>query len=480
LNASIKNTLLAGCIAGILFTPCSPSPVIAENGLSFADAWRRVQVENDAIHASRAEVEHAEHKQGAAKSLYLPEVGISASYVYLDKQVELSPDDIFDSMPAGEQMQTALGMIGGGMGFSPAQLNKGLTSTIAERDNLTGSLTATWPIYTGGRITAAQNIATGQLDEAQYSHKLQLIGQFEYLVRYYFGAVLAQQVYTTRLSVEEGLKKHRDHAILLEQQGQIARVERMQSEASLDKAVVERKKAGRDLEITRVALSRMLKSKELIIPSDELFFYEDLPPLESFIEKTMNNYPALGMLDAKKEQASGVVDIEKGKYLPTVALFGNVNLYEEDDLLNKLIPDWFLGVGVSVPLVDRSGRAEQLSAAKSTLKRLDHLELQARSDLSVLVEQSYRQAQQALEEYHGLGSSLQLAEETVNLRGKAFSQGLSTSLDVVDAQLFLAGVKTQRAVAQYNYILSLAQVLAVGCDQESFMQYQNSSANERN
>ncbi|WP_200802350.1 TolC family protein [Desulfopila aestuarii] len=449
--------------------------------MSFADAWKRVQVENDALLASRAEVEHAEHKQSAAKSLYLPEVGLSASYIYLDDDVKISPDDIFDSMPAGDKVKSMFDMIGGGMGLSPAQLNKGLTSTIAERDNLTSSLTATWPIYTGGRITAAQDIAAGQVDEAQYGHKLQLISQFEHLVRYYFGAVLAKQVYTTRLSVEEGLKKHRDHAVLLEQQGQIARVERMQSEASLDKAVVERKKAGRDLEIARVALSRMLKSQELIVPADDLFLYEDLPPLEVFIKKTMNNYPALGMLDAKKEQASGVVDIEKGKYLPTVALFGNVNLYEEDDLLNKaLMPDWFLGVGVSLPLVDRSGRAEQLSAAKSTVKRIDHLELQARSDLSVLVEQAYRQAQQALEEYHGLGSSVKLAEETVNLRGKAFSQGLSTSLDVVDAQLFLAGVKSQRAVAQYNYIVSLAQVLAVGCDQESFLQYQNSSTHERN
>ena len=60
-----------------------------------------------------------------------------------------------------------------------------------------------------------------------------------------------------------------------------------------------------------------------------------------------------------------MVDIEKGQEFPTVALFGTVNLYEEDDLLNKLIPDWFLGVGVSVPLVDRSGRAEQLRAARN-------------------------------------------------------------------------------------------------------------------
>jgi len=137
----------------------------------------------------------------------------------------------------------------------------------------------------------------------------------------------------------------------------------------------------------------MLKSPDIIVPTDTLFVSDRLPSVDTFIATTMNNYPGLGVLDSKKEQASGVVDIEKGKYLPTVALFGNVNIYEEDDLLNKLLPDWFIGVGVNFPLMDRTGRTEQVSAAKSTLKRLEHLQLQARSDLSVLVEQTYLQVE---------------------------------------------------------------------------------------
>lgn len=466
-------TLAVCCLCYVPIAAAMEVP--AEETMTFAEAWQQLQTVNDALHASEAEVEHASHQQKAAKSLYLPEVGLSASYIYLDDKVELSPEDILDSMEAGDQLKPLIGMLGGSFGLTPAQLNSGLTSTITQRDNVNSSLSATWPIYTGGRITAAQNIAAGQVGEAQYKHKLVLIERFEHLVRYYFGAVLARQVYATRLSVETGLAKHRDHAVLLEKQGQVARVERMQSEASYDKAVVERKKAGRDLEIARVALSRLLKSNELIVPADSLFLSEKLPPVEKFIEATLRDYPALGVLDAKKEQASGLVDIEKGKYFPTVALFGNVNLHEEDELMNELMPDWFMGVGVSVPLIDRSGRSGHYNAAKSTVRRLDYLELQARSDLSVLVEKTYRQAEQALEEYNGLGSSLKLAEETVNLRGKAFSQGLSTSLDVVDAEMFLAGVKTQRAVAQYNYIVSLAQILAVSCDQESFFQYQNSN-----
>lgn len=443
--------------------------------MTFSEAWQRVKNENDGLHAARTEIEHARHKQQAAKSLYLPEVGLSASYIHLDDAVELSPDDILDSMPAGEHLRPVIGSLAGAFRLSPDQLNSGLTSTITDQDHVSSMLTATWPVYTGGRITAAQQIASGQTDEAEFTFRQQLIGQFDSLVRYYFSAVLARQIHHTRLSVEEGLARHRDHAVLLEQQGQIAKVERMQAEAALDKAKVERRKAERDLDIARLALSRLLKSRETILPADTLFLTDTLPPMDAFLQKTLRDYPALGALDAKKKQATGLVDVEKGKFLPTVALQGNVNLYEEDELLNSLIPDWFVGIGVSVPLIDRSGRLEQYNAAKSTVRRLDFLQLQARSDLTVLVEKTYRQAEQALEEYHGLESSLRLAEETVKLRRTAFSQGLSTSLDVVDAELFLAGVKTQQAVAEYTAIVSLAQLLAASSDQESFTHYQNST-----
>ena len=444
-----------------------------EDSLSLAQAWNMLEVENDALKAARAKVQQAEHKQDGVKALHLPSVSLSANYLYLDNDVQLSPQDLFESMEAGEQAAQLASDLAASYGLSPAQLNAGLTSTIAERSNLHSSLTATWPVFTGGRISAAQDIAAASLDESRQDLRLESLKQFEHLVKYYFGAVLAEQVFQTRKEVEAGLKKHRDHAVLLEQQGQIARVERMQSEASFDKAVVERKKAQRDLEIARVALTRILKSPVSVIPKDDLFLADSLPDLEHFVEDTLAYYPGLDLLDTKKKQVQGVARVEKGKYFPTVALFGNYSIYEENDLLSELAPDWHVGVGVSVPLVDRSGRSSKYRAAESAANGIDHLHRQAESDLSVMVEKTYRQVLQALEEFEGLRSSLKLAEETVRLRGKAFSQGLSTSLDVVDAELFLAEVKTQRAAAVHNYIIGLARLLAVSDRPEDFFTYQN-------
>lgn len=295
---------------------------------------------------------------------------------------------------------------------------------------------------------------------------------YEDLSRFYFGVVLAEQVYKTRQEVEAGLKQHFEHAVKLQQQGQIARVERLQAEAAYDKARVETQKSKRDLEIVQVALTKLLNASSPITPTTTLFTNEQLPNLDSFLSQTLTTYPGLHLLGAKRKQANGLIDVEKGKYYPEVYLYGNYNIYDGHSLAAELTPDWAVGVGVNIPLIDNTGRSGKLKAAHSAVSQVNHLQAQAKQDLSVLVEKTYKEANQALEEYQGLQSSLNLANENVRLREKAFSQGLSTSLDVVDAELFLASIKTQRLAASYQYITSLTRLLAISGQMSEFNQYQ--------
>ena len=65
------------------------------------------------------------------------------------------------------------------------------------------------------------------------------------------------------------------------------------------------------------------------------------------------------------------------------------------------------------------------------------------------------------------------------MRDKAFGQGLSTSLDVVDAQTQLAGVKTQRR-RRLSIRDLLARLLALSGQMNCFNQYQHGQAIEVN
>ncbi len=423
--------------------------------VSLADAWQRLLTISDKLAAENAAVKRADLHRQAAKSMYYPEVTLSAQYVHLDDDIELDPETIFDNMEGGETVSRMIGQIGLALGLAPAQLGavmSAATSHVLAQDNIMAGVNAVWPVYTGGRIDAAQDIVRGQYEEAAQQRNMVERGLFEELVKRYFGVVLAEQVVQTRLEVEKGLQHHLRNALLLEQQGQISKVERLQAAASADKARVERKKSERQLEIVRTALIKMLKTDSKLIPVDALFINKNLPSLDYFVDRTRHGYPGLEVLKAKRDQVTGLVAVEKGKYHPEVAVFGNYSVHDNNSLSTELAPDWFVGVGMSFTLFNREGRAEKLASAKMAIRQVESLIAQAEKDLSIVTEKNYREAMQAIEEYQGLESSLELAKESVSLRNKSFSQGLSTSLDVVDAEMFLANVKIQRSLAVYNYI----------------------------
>ena len=454
---------LFSCSVSLLLIS-SLNTVMAQS-FSFEQAWQRVLKESDALAAEQQNIERSMHLKDAASDLNLPTISLNANYTRLDHSVKVKPSDLIESMPIDSVNQA--------FGIQTDSLDSLFTSTLTERDIFTSSIRALWPIYTGGRISAAQNIAEAQTQEASFLLTIKQSEKFEQLVKYYFAVVLSKQVLKTRRDVEQGLRQHYHNALKLEQQGQINKLERLQAQVSLNKAQVELKKSLRDAEISQVALSRLLKVSEKVEPTSTLFINQDLPKMPLFMDKTLSQFPALKMLDTKKTQAKGLIELEQGKYYPEVYLYGNYNLYEEDDLASKIAPDWEIGIGLRIPILDTSGRSGKTKAAHSTVVQVSHLQAQAIQDLSVLVEKTYREASQSLEEYAGLASSLALSNENLRLRKKAFSQGISTSLEVVDAQLYVASIESQRLVASYQYLLSLAKLLTLSSDINSFKNYQS-------
>lgn len=461
----VKSLSLAIC--SILFMPIAHAAP-----LSFQEAWDLLQQQNNSLAAQRANVERYAHLKDATQNLNLPSVSVGANFTRLDQDVTLSGKQIVDS--AGGIDPNLIASLSPSL--LPLVTHLGAAkSTITERDIFTSSIRAIWPIFTGGRITAAQDAAAGKEEEAQSQLAMEIQARYEDLAKYYFSVVLAKEVLATRIAVEEGLTQHRDNALKLEQQGQIAHVERLQADASLDKAKVERKKAQKTLDIAQSALTQILGATETVEPSGMLFINTSLPPMHAFIEQTLNTYPGLSLLDAKEKQASSLIKAEQGKYYPEVYLYGDYSLHEDDSLASQMKPDWLVGVGVNIPLIENSGRSEQVKAANSAVNQVRYLKAQAKQDLSVLVEKTYLETEQALEEVTGLNSSLNLAQENLRLRQKAFSQGLSTSVDVVDAELYLASIRTQQSLASFNYLISLNKLLALSSEMSSFSTYHQSA-----
>ena len=429
---------------------------------SFTEAWQQVLKVSDKLQAQSQEVNRAKGEQEAGESLNLPSLSLNGSYTHLEKPIEL---DLRDLNPLASGSLPLPPELGGILASIPGSL---FVTPFTEQDIFRASLQAMWPIYTGGQITAAQGIHAAMVAEKQQELQLATRDLFTQLVDRYYAVDVTQSLVSTQTELVASLTKHVDHALALEREGQIAKVERLNAQVALDNAKVNLGSARRQHEMAVIALSRMLQRSD-VSTNSPLFVLPQAPSLGDLTQMTLNQHPALKLLEAKEAQANGLVSLEKGKYHPTVFLFGNYTLYEDDSLFSKVEPDWMVGVGVKVPLLSRDGRSGKVEAAKSALLQARYTKAQTRQDLSLLLDQSYRQLLQAKEEFKALNTSLELATENLRLREIAFNQGLSTSIDRVDAELKLSAVKTQQLGASYRYVQAYARLMAISGQLDEFI-----------
>lgn len=447
----------------------STSPLHAAP-LTLEQAWQQVRSLNDDVAAGQAAQERAAALMSTRDNLLIPQVELIGSYTHLDSSIEL---DALALNPLGSVAGTLPGQALVGLAGGP----DAFITPVTQRNIARSSLAMFWPVYTGGKITAARDLL--MLEEKQADLLLEEIyrDRFMELVSVYYGLVMAERTLMTQQQTEDTLAGHYRSARSLENQYQIARVERLAAEAAYDRSRIATRAVREQRDTAEQALASLVhhdvqQITSLPSPASPLFILETLPPIDHF-QAGLADHPVLRLLANTQAQAQSVVEARRGQYQPDVFVYGSINLYENDSLARDLTPDWLVGVGVKMPLVDRSGRSGKLQAAVSTVSELGYRQRGATRKLQLLLDQQYREANRSLAEYQDLASTVTLAEESLRLQQLAFSEGLGRALDVIDAQTFLSTTHTRRDAAAFRFVMSLAQLLNLSGQQEAFFTYLN-------
>jgi len=283
-------------------------------------------------------------------------------------------------------------------------------------------------------------------------------GVLRSLVRAYFGLRLTLEEKAVRADVLAGLDRHVRDARRLEEEGLIAKVERLNAEVARAEADRQLKRAGHDVEIARAGLANVLAADAG--PGDPvtpLFVVGDLDPVDRFREAALASHPALDRLAAQQALAGEAVAAQKGAFWPEVFAYGLYETRKAD--LSPIEPEWLAGVGARIELFDGGSRLKKLAAARAQQDRVSLLDRKLRRDLATLVEKQYREAEKAREQYAALETTRALADENLRARTRAFEEGLGTSLEVVDARLAQEKVRLERVAVAYAFVNALAELL---------------------
>ncbi len=442
-------------IAGILLLT-GASRASEKREMSFEEALEILQDKNEALMAARMEEGQREYEKAAAQGLYLPKVQFGMQYTRIDEPISIDLNDI---------RSVILGL----HPTVPQAMVPSFESQVQDDTFWKTHVNALWPVFTGGQISAANRAADAFLDEAREKVRFTESTLTSELAKRYFGLRLARKVTGVRRQVLAGLDKHLYQAKKLEENGMIARAERLHAEVFRSEAERGYKRALRDENIAQTALAGILSSEDNIVPTSPLFLLREFEPMEGFRSRAVSKNPILKQIGAKWEAAHQAYRKELGTFYPQVFLFGRHELHRED--LTVLEPEWAVGVGINFTIFEGGARANRVKAAKAVETRVSLLAQRAERDIETLVEKRYQELMKSLEQLDVLGAAIVSAREYLRVRTRSFEEGFATSLDVVDAQLALSRVEIETLAARYDFDVALAQLLEASGESDKFEAY---------
>lgn len=418
--------------------------IAADSGLTFTKALDYLLTRNESVQMARSEIKQKEFEARAAKGLDLPKITLSGRLTRIDDPIYLDLNPIRDVILA---MHPTV----------PPTMVPSFQETIQDDTFFKAQINMVWPVYTGGKITAAKKAADAGVREAEAKMRRTTGTLTSELGRYYFAVRLMDQVLKIRTEVKNALDQHLFQARRLQEEGFIAHTELLHAQVAQAQADRELKASRRDLDLARTALANILASDEIVNPSTPLFLVPIIDPVDFFIRQARKNHPALDQIQALKDKARENVRGTKSELYPEVYLFGIRELYEND--LTALEPTWAMGVGVNYTLFDGRARSNRIMAARKMEQQTELTHHKVARDLETLVSSRHQELMKDSEQFDALQASLDLAEENLRARKRSFEEGLATSLDVVDAQMSLSGIQVERMKAAYNFDVALAQLL---------------------
>ena len=444
------------------------------NEISISEALMISYKNNEQIKRYAERVEQKFYEDKAAKGNFLPSINVIGGYTYLSENMEVNTSQVQSSLDAlggkysaafvqayGEQIglsgvsaESAYSTLVDVLGQFPAYPNM----VIDNQQFSTAAITATQPIFTGGKINAAKRYAKAELEYSEIELKQIKDDIANELIDRYLTVVLLKQVIKTRQQVYNGMQKHK------------AQTQRAIELEILPKHILLRAKvavadAEKDLnnDENRLKLAEMALRTTMNLPDSiplktmDSIGYQDLYfDFNKLLDTANTSQPLLELIDQKEIMAKQSYAIEKSKFMPNIAAFGTYNMFRED--LPIVPPKFIVGVQAQLNIFNGFKDVNKLKVSKHLRAEVKNAKAYASQQIRLLVESNYMNTLNQQKLYNSQITTVNLAKENLRINTRRFEEGLGKSIDVIDASLLYEKSKIEQLVALDGYYKAIANL----------------------
>jgi outer membrane protein len=284
----------------------------------------------------------------------------------------------------------------------------------------------------------------------------------------YYRVLLMQQVATIQA---QSLRQARSHLENIEQkysQGTESRFSLLRAQVEVKNREPEVISAENTLKLALQDFKRILgfdgQPDPVLIDSLEYMSFELNE--EMAVAEALTNRPEILSLELNVKGRSRILAIERAGNLPVVGLYGQVGLQGQADKGHPFDPftqdhraiSASAGLALSMPIFDGFRSQGRVHQAQASLKRAEYELEQVRKAVRIEVTKAVQDIESLKREYESQVATVGLAEEAYTIAETRFLNGLSTLLELNDAETALNFSRTKYAETLYRYTVAIANL----------------------
>ncbi len=348
------------------------------------------------------------------------------------------------------------------------------TTEKADMSNYTFSLTQ--PLFAGGRLLSALEIAQAGYGVAKEGFRKAQYDLSYNVVNSYYGALRAKKMYELSQESLDMAKSHLDQVNAMYAAGTATKADVLRSEVQVAAMELQLKRSANALALAKDAFNNVL-GQDLDSPVllSEREIAKEVVKAKTYQECSaivFGTSPDWQIYQLNKKIGEKTVGVESANYWPTIALTGktgnsrtNYPTYPGDTNVNA----WSVMATGSWTLFDGFSTASRIKEAQANLDSLRTNEEATRNGIFLQVKDACLNLQSAIDVITSAKKAVESAQENYNISKEKYRSGIGSNLEMIDAQTALAQAKTDLYQTQFDYQVAKAKVNQVlGSDIYSF------------
>ncbi len=275
----------------------------------------------------------------------------------------------------------------------------------------------------------------------------------------YYGVLMARKVYQFMEMSLASARENLETIRRMEEQGLVSRYDKIRAEVQVENLtpVVMQAHDSYRLALEHLKIQIGLDANTRIEILDSLQYDSTYKPptLTEALQQALQANPVVRQLQISLELAAARIGLEKASFYPNIVAFGNYQYQAQANDFNFSDYNWvqtsMVGVQVQFPLYHGTGRLARVQQAKIEYQQAK-TRLQAVTEaIKIQVQSALFQVHQAQKRIAAQRRAIRQAEMGYRIARTRYRNGLSTQLEVNDAQVALTQAQVNYAKAVYDF-----------------------------